>query len=88
MVRDSAHPDRSYAYARQLALQDLPEDTLVFLLGSRYCETDLLSGGGLGPASADRRPAGRECRPSAILSTTISLSTINTRAPLEPRGRL
>jgi len=25
-------------------VQDLPEETLVFLLGSRYCETDLLSG--------------------------------------------
>jgi transglutaminase-like putative cysteine protease len=24
-------------------VQDLPEETLVFLLGSRYCETDLLS---------------------------------------------
>jgi transglutaminase-like putative cysteine protease len=24
-------------------VQDLPEDSLVFLLGSRYCETDLLS---------------------------------------------
>ena len=24
-------------------MQDLPADTLVFLLGSRYCETDLLS---------------------------------------------
>ncbi len=24
-------------------MQDLPEETLVFLLGSRYCETDLLS---------------------------------------------
>ena len=23
--------------------RDLPEETLVFLLGSRYCETDLLS---------------------------------------------
>ena len=30
-------------FAQQHALQDLPEDTLVFLLGSRYCETDLLS---------------------------------------------
>jgi transglutaminase-like putative cysteine protease len=29
--------------ARQHPVQDLPEETLVFLLGSRYCETDLLS---------------------------------------------
>jgi transglutaminase-like putative cysteine protease len=43
VVRDSARPDVSSALAQQHALQDLPEDTLVFLLGSRYCETDLLS---------------------------------------------
>jgi transglutaminase-like putative cysteine protease len=29
--------------AQQHAVQDLPDGTLVFLLGSRYCETDLLS---------------------------------------------
>jgi transglutaminase-like putative cysteine protease len=43
VVRDSARPDASSPFAQQHALQDLPEDTLVFLLGSRYCETDLLS---------------------------------------------
>src|SRR5471032_3103592 len=29
--------------AWQDSVEDLPEDTLLFLLGSRYCETDLLS---------------------------------------------
>jgi transglutaminase-like putative cysteine protease len=43
VVRDSAKPDPVMPLAKQHALQDLPEDTLVFLLGSRYCETDLLS---------------------------------------------
>ncbi len=43
VVRDSAKPDAVMASAEQHALPDLPEDTLVFLLGSRYCETDLLS---------------------------------------------
>jgi transglutaminase-like putative cysteine protease len=43
MVRDSAQPDMAVPHARQLALQDLPEESLVFLLGSRYCDTDLLS---------------------------------------------
>jgi transglutaminase-like putative cysteine protease len=43
VVNDSGQPD-TYAYdAGQDEVQDLPEDTLVFLLGSRYCETDLLS---------------------------------------------
>jgi transglutaminase-like putative cysteine protease len=43
IVRDWAQPDVMSPFARQHALQDLPEETLVFLLGSRYCETDLLS---------------------------------------------
>ncbi len=43
VVRDSAKPDVVTLSAQQHALQDLPEETLVFLLGSRYCETDLLS---------------------------------------------
>jgi transglutaminase-like putative cysteine protease len=43
VVRDSAQPDVLSPFAQQHALQDLPEDTLVFLLGSRYCETDLLT---------------------------------------------
>jgi transglutaminase-like putative cysteine protease len=43
VVRDSAQPDVLTPSAQQHTLQDLPEETLVFLLGSRYCETDLLS---------------------------------------------
>jgi len=43
LVRDTAQPDAYTPLAEQYALQDLPEETLVFLLGSRYCETDLLS---------------------------------------------
>ncbi len=43
VVRDSAKPDAQVPWAQQHKLQDLPEDSLVFLLGSRYCETDLLS---------------------------------------------
>jgi transglutaminase-like putative cysteine protease len=43
LIRDSGRPDSVFPDARQHAVQDLPEETLVFLLGSRYCETDLLS---------------------------------------------
>lgn len=42
-VRDSGIPDVIVSSAPQHAVQDLPEETLMFLLGSRYCETDLLS---------------------------------------------
>ncbi len=43
VVRDSGLPDPLVLSAQQHAVKDLPEETLVFLLGSRYCETDLLS---------------------------------------------
>jgi len=42
-VRDTGFPDPVVPYAQQHAVKDLPEETLLFLLGSRYCETDLLS---------------------------------------------
>lgn len=42
-VRDTGIPDVIVPSAQQHAVQELPEETLVFLMGSRYCETDLLS---------------------------------------------
>src|SRR5437762_4020669 len=43
VVRDSGLPDPVFASAVQHAVEDLPADTLIYLLGSRYCETDRLS---------------------------------------------
>ena len=43
IVRDTGRPDEVAPYAEQHPVQNLPEETLVFLLGSRYCETDHLS---------------------------------------------
>ena len=43
VFRDSGEPDPVVPGARQHDVQDLPADTLVYLLGSRYCDTDLLS---------------------------------------------
>ena len=43
VVNDTGEPDPVNVSARQQPIQDLPGETLVFLLGSRYCETDLLS---------------------------------------------
>jgi transglutaminase-like putative cysteine protease len=43
VVRDSGEPDEVAPWAEQHPVPDLPEDTLRFLLGSRYCETDRLS---------------------------------------------
>ena len=43
VVRDNGVPDLVLPHAKQHRVQDLPEDTLMYLLGSRYCETDRLS---------------------------------------------
>lgn len=43
LIRDSGLVDCSQPDAMQHAVEDLPAETLVFLLGSRYCETDRLS---------------------------------------------
>jgi transglutaminase-like putative cysteine protease len=43
IVNDGGLPDAVAPEARQTPVESLPEDTLRFLLGSRYCETDLLS---------------------------------------------
>lgn len=43
IINDSGLPDRTVPAAQQDYVEDLPAETLQFLLGSRYCETDLLS---------------------------------------------
>jgi transglutaminase-like putative cysteine protease len=42
-ILDSGSHDPVAPNAREIAVEQLPHDTLVFLLGSRYCETDRLS---------------------------------------------
>lgn len=43
LIQDSGLPDVTAPWAEQVPVELLPESTLVFLLGSRYCETDQLS---------------------------------------------
>ena len=43
LVQDSGEPDPVSPDAVQHEIADLPDDTLVYLLGSRYCETDHMS---------------------------------------------
>ena len=42
-IADHGTPDDQAPEARQIPVQDVPDDVLVFLLGSRYCDTDKLS---------------------------------------------
>jgi len=43
VVRDSGDPEIAAPDARQHSIEELPEEALVFLLGSRYCDTEKLS---------------------------------------------
>jgi len=43
VVRSSGLPDPVVPSARQHPVMELPEETLLYLLGSRYCETDVLT---------------------------------------------
>jgi len=43
VVNDSGIAEAVAPWAEQVPADSLPEETLVYLLGSRYCETDLLS---------------------------------------------
>nr|WP_303626208.1 transglutaminase family protein [Rhodopseudomonas palustris] len=43
LIADSGLPDEVAPGARQLPVAELPDDVLVYLLGSRYCDTDKLS---------------------------------------------
>ncbi len=43
IVNDPGTPDIVAPHAEQVAVEKLPDDVLVYLLGSRYCDTDHLS---------------------------------------------
>jgi transglutaminase-like putative cysteine protease len=43
VVADSGKPDPVVRDARQLSIEHLPDECLLYLMGSRYCETDRLA---------------------------------------------
>jgi transglutaminase-like putative cysteine protease len=43
VVSDSGLADEVAPHARQMPVEDLPDEVLVYLLGSRYCDTDKMS---------------------------------------------
>ncbi|MFZ1066965.1 MAG: transglutaminase family protein [Pseudolabrys sp.] len=42
IVRDTGEPDQVVPTAQQIAVQDLPDQCILYLMPSRYCETDRL----------------------------------------------
>ena len=43
VIEDPFLPDEQAPHAGQVPVEDLPDDIMLYLLGSRYCETDRLS---------------------------------------------
>ncbi len=43
LIRDSGLPDETAPDARQLEIDELPDNVLLYLMGSRYCDTQKLS---------------------------------------------
>jgi transglutaminase-like putative cysteine protease len=56
IIRDSGEPDPITPDAPQIPVEDLPDDAVTFLLGSRYCDTQQLQD--LAWALFDRVPPG------------------------------
>src|ERR1700748_2333904 len=58
LIRDSGEPDPIPSGVEAVPVEDLPYDTLLYLMNSRYCEVDRLSGtaldlfGGFSPGLA------------------------------------
>jgi transglutaminase-like putative cysteine protease len=43
LIEDSGAPDPRNVFAREMPVDELPTETLRYLLASRYCETDLMA---------------------------------------------
>ena len=86
IVKDTGQPDPVYPNAIQHAVQDLGEETLLFLLGSRYCETDHLSEMP-GVSSLVVLLDGGVCRQSATSFMNASNSATNMAARPKLPGR-
>jgi transglutaminase-like putative cysteine protease len=43
LIRDNGEPEAAFPYAFEHTVESLPDETLMFLLPSRYCETELLA---------------------------------------------
>ena len=86
VIADSGLPDEVVPDAPQWDVAALPDETLLYLLGSRYCDTEKLSDSH-GPNSAALMGAGSARKRSA--TTCITTSSLVTTMPgaTAPRPR-
>lgn len=69
VIEDSGEPDETNTQAGETPIEELPDDVIGYLLGSRYCETDHLAIW-RGTCSARRQRVGQGCRRSSTMCTT------------------
>ena len=84
MINDSGAPDIVEPDAGQLPVEELPDDVLLYLLGSRYCDTDHLSEPGL--VAVRQRPA-RLAPRAGHLRLRPRAPHVRLPARARPRGR-
>ena len=80
IIRDSGQPDAVVPNAQQWNVSALPDEAVMYLLGSRYCDTDRLSER-LGRYSAVAAAGGAFKRSATTSTSTLSSAT---RRPLRP----
>jgi hypothetical protein len=82
IVNDTGEPDVVASQAQQHAVEDLPDEAFVFLLGSRYCETDRLTE--IAWSLVRENPARLEPGPSHLrLRSPAHCLRLRTRARLQ-----
>ena len=87
IVSDSGLPDPVVADAQQHPVADLPHDALMFLMGSRYCETDRLVGFRLEPVRQDAARLGARAGDLSTSCISTSGSATCRRAPTRSAAR-
>ena len=87
LVTVSEEPDLVEPNAPLIGVDELPDETLVYTLPSRYVESDLLVPSA-GSSSDRRRRRGRASRPSATGSTPTSSTPLAAATRAHRDGRL
>ena len=84
LIQHSDEPDEVNLSAREIPVGDLPDEVLMYLLNSRYCEVDRLSGIAC-DLFGNLSQGGAACRPSATGCTIKLRSTTSRLGPRRPR---
>ena len=87
VIRDSGKPDVMPVKARQAEVDDLPDDVMVYLLGSRYCDTDKLATLAWKKFGKITARLAAAARPSWTTAISASSSAISMPAPTAPRSK-